>query len=185
MSLDWNNWSIGGRIIFVTSCVSVLSMFMPWMDIGIASQTGLSQGTVLLLGLYVYPVLMLLKKGPLNRLAGLACAVVAVVCSLVYIKSQTISFFGTSTNVAASGAYLFLIASGAFIVGVFKYQSSETSEKNADNTRLTEDSPSQPLPADVAQTVSSGEDKDKACSSCGTMVAITDAFCSECGHTTK
>ena len=58
----WEPWSLGGKIIFVSGCVSTISMFMTWVDIGLASRSGFSQGTFLLLALYVYPMMILFKN---------------------------------------------------------------------------------------------------------------------------
>jgi len=44
MKFDWKNWNLGGKVIFVAACVATVSMLMKWVDVGIASQSGLSQG---------------------------------------------------------------------------------------------------------------------------------------------
>lgn len=121
MTFDWKNWNIGAKVIFVTACLSTLSMFMKWVDVGIASQTGLSQGAFLFLALYAYPVLMIFKNKSISRLWGLICAIVAVACVLGYINSKSIELFGQTGNAAATGAYLFLLASVGLIVGIVKY----------------------------------------------------------------
>lgn len=121
VKFDWKNWNIGGKIIFISSCVSTVSMLMKWVDIGIASQTGLSQMTFLFLGLYVYPVLMLFKNNPIEKLWGIPCSIAAVGLAIWYISSKSIELFGNTANAAASGAWLFLLSSIALIVGVVKY----------------------------------------------------------------
>lgn len=50
MKFDWQHWSLGGKIIFVAACFAILSMFMNWVDLGIVSANGLSQGVFLILG---------------------------------------------------------------------------------------------------------------------------------------
>lgn len=157
MKFDWNNWNTGGRIIFVASCAAVVSMFMNWVDIGIASQTGLSSGTVLLLGLYIYPVLKLFKNEPIHKTGGIACAAISVACAIFYINAQSIGFFGHSVNAAAGGAWLFLIASGGLVAGVIQYKT-------------------------LAQGVVT---EGKSCVSCGAATTEADRFCSECGQKTR
>lgn len=134
LKLDWKHWNIGGRIVFISTCVSIVSMFMKWVDIGIASQTGLSQMTFLFLILYVYPVLMLLKNNPIKKLWGITCSIVAVGLAIWYISSKSIDLFGETANAAASGAWLFLLSSIALIVGVVKYApySQETNSQVAE-----------------------------------------------------
>lgn len=121
MKFDFENWCLGGRIIFVTSCVATLSMLMKWVDIGIISQTGLSQGTFLFLGFWIYPLLMLFKNKPIVRAWGLVCSIGSVIVTFLYIESKTIEMFDETVNAAATGAWLFLLASIALIVGIVKY----------------------------------------------------------------
>ena len=117
----WEEWNLGGKIIFVSACISTISMFMTWVDVGLASQSGLSQGAFLMLGLYVYPMMMLFKNNNINKLYGRICSGGAVLFVIIYISSKTISMFGKSVNVSSTGAYIFLLASIAFIIGVEKY----------------------------------------------------------------
>ena len=42
-------------------------MLMKWVDVGIASQSGLSQEAFLFLGFWVYPVLMLFKNKEIRK----------------------------------------------------------------------------------------------------------------------
>lgn len=132
MKYDWENWNFGGRIIFVAACAAIMSIVMKWVDIGIASQTGFSQGTFLLLGLWVYPVLMIFKNKVIEKSWGLACSIISVVGTLGYISSKSIDLFGETVNVAANGAWLFLIASVALVVGVVKYTPGNISKNNSE-----------------------------------------------------
>jgi hypothetical protein len=132
MKFDWKNWNLGGKIIFVAACVATLSMLMKWVDIGFASQSGLTQGAFLFLGLWIYPVIMLFKNKNIQRIWGLACSICSVVFTLGYISSKTIEIFGETANVAATGAYLFLLASIALIVGVVKYTPSVHDKENSE-----------------------------------------------------
>ena len=146
MQFDWENWNIGGRIIFVSACVACFSMFMNWWDIGIASQTGLSQGAVVYLALYIYPVYSLFKKQTINRFWGLACAIGAVAVTLEYINSKSGEILGKKFNAAGAGATLFLLASIALIVGVIKYSAPEAAAAPAPPEAA-------PTPAEAPQSV--------------------------------
>ncbi len=132
MKFDWQNWNVGGKVIFVAACVATASMLMKWVDVGIASQSGLSQGVFLLLGLWVYPVLMLFKNKAIHRAWGLVCSIASVVFTLGYISSKSIELFGETVNAAATGAYLFLLASIALIVAIIKYKPVIHAEDNAE-----------------------------------------------------
>jgi hypothetical protein len=121
LKVDWANWDMGARIIFVAACAATLSMFMDWVSIGFASQSGLTQGAFLLLGLWVYPVLMLLKGLPIRRSWGLILSCSSVVLTALYISSKSIEVFGKTINAAATGAWLFLLVSMVLTVGIAKY----------------------------------------------------------------
>ena len=124
----WQIWSMGNKIIFSSACVAAVSMLLTWVDIGFASQNGLSQGTFLLLGFYIYPVMRLLKNEDMNKLWGRVCSIGSVITAIIYISSKTIEVFGSTVNAASTGAYLFLFASIALIVGIEKYTTINSNE---------------------------------------------------------
>jgi len=122
MKFDWKNWSFGGKIIFVAACIATASMLMNWVDIGIASQSGLTQGAFFFLCLWIYPILMLFKNKAIHHVWGLLCSIASVIVTLLYISSKSIQLFEETVNAAATGAYLFLLSSIALIVGIVKYK---------------------------------------------------------------
>lgn len=132
MKFDWENWNLGGRVIFVAGCAAVISMLMKWVDVGIASQSGLSQGAFLFLGLWVYPLLMLFKNKPISKLWGRVCAIASIVFTSGYISSKSVEFFDETVNTAATGAWIFLFASIALLIGIFKYRPVNPREGNLD-----------------------------------------------------
>jgi hypothetical protein len=127
MKFDWQNWNTGGKIIFSAACAAVLSMFMTWAEVGIFSQNGLAQEAWIFLGLWIYPVLMLLKGKSINRGWGLTCSIVSTVLVIGYIENHTdVPILDISVDTYGSGAVVFLLASIALIVGVVKYTASTT-----------------------------------------------------------
>jgi len=60
------------------------------------------------------------------------CSIVSVAFTIGYISSKSIEMFGETVNAAATGAYLFLLASIALIVGVVKYAPVVIDEENAE-----------------------------------------------------
>lgn len=123
LTFDWKNWDVGGKTVFLAACTAVLSMVMNWVQLGPISANGFFQGTFLFLGVFVYPVLMLLRQRPIHRKAGIACAVGGVVLALGYIASKSGEVFGQSVTLAGAGPVVFLLASVALLVGILKYAS--------------------------------------------------------------
>ena len=132
MNFDWKNWNLGGKVIFVAACVATASMLMKWVDIGIASRSGLSELAFLFLGLWIYPVIMLFKNKEIKLIWGLVCSISSLVLTIAYISSTTAEVFGETVNAASTGAYLFLLASIALIVGVVKYAPAVIDEEDAE-----------------------------------------------------
>ncbi|MFZ5564260.1 MAG: hypothetical protein ACOZBW_09420 [Thermodesulfobacteriota bacterium] len=132
MKFDWGNWNLGGRVIFVAGCAAVISMLMDWVDVGIASQSGLSQGAFWFLGLWAYPLLMLFKNRSINKLWGLVCATASIVLTIGYISSKSVELFDETVNAAATGAWLFLFASIALLIGILQYRPASPGDNNAE-----------------------------------------------------
>lgn len=122
LKFAWAKWSVGGKVIFVSACVGVMAMFVDWVDVGIASANGFSQGAFLLIGIFIYPVLVVFRRKPMHPLGGLLCGAAGIVCAVSYILSKNIEVFDRSVNAAAGGPYIFLLSCAALIVGVTKYQ---------------------------------------------------------------
>lgn len=125
VKFDWKNWDLGGKAIFISACVAAGSMLISWVDIGIARANGISQGTFLFLGVFVYPLWMVLTSRSLHLQGGIACGALGILCAIGYIGSRQFDFFGSSVNVASNGPYLFLLSCGGLIFGVVKYRPND------------------------------------------------------------
>jgi hypothetical protein len=41
----FNEWNLGGKVIFISACLAVLAMFMPWVEISLYKNvSGLESG---------------------------------------------------------------------------------------------------------------------------------------------
>ncbi len=118
-SINWAEWPMGGRMIFIATSLAILSMFFKWVDMGFISFNGLSQATFFFLGGFAYPCMILLKGQQMDRTWGLVSSIGATVAVLIYIASKNVRFIG---NVSAIGAHLFLLCSITLIIGVILYQ---------------------------------------------------------------
>ena len=121
MKISWNEWNIGEKVIFVASIVAALSMLLPWVDIGFASRNGIMTGGIILLALFIYPMLKILKSQEINTKIALAASIVSILASIYWIFVQnTIQLMGQTGNVSGSGLYIFLITSFALAFGIWK-----------------------------------------------------------------
>ena len=117
----WKNWNSGGRIIFASACTALISMFMTWVDIGIAQKNGFDQQAFLLLVFWIYPVFRLLKNKMINGVFGLLSSIASVILIIGYINSKSGELINRTVNFSGTGAWVFLFASIALGVGIVKY----------------------------------------------------------------
>lgn len=117
-NMNFKQLSLGKKIILITTIIAIISLFLPWVELGILSASGFQQGGYLFLIAFIYPVYCVLKNTYINKVGGLVCGIVALIASIAYISSKSDEIFGTAINVAGSGAYLFLISTIGLIIGV-------------------------------------------------------------------
>lgn len=117
-NMNFKQLSLGKKIILITTVIALISLFLPWVELGILSTSGFQQGGYLFLIAFIYPVYCVLKNTYINKVGGLVCGIVALIASTAYISSKSDEIFGTAINVAGSGAYLFLISTIGLIIGV-------------------------------------------------------------------
>lgn len=116
--MNFKQLSLGKKIILITTVLALISLFLPWVELGILSASGFQQGGYLFLIAFIYPVYCVLKNTYINKVGGLVCGIVALIASIAYISSKSDEIFGTAINVAGSGAYLFLISTIGLIIGI-------------------------------------------------------------------
>ena len=85
MKIEWNHWDFGGKTIFLSVIGAILSQFLAWVDIGIASQNGFEQGAFLMLVFYAYPVWKLLRGGAFIRWLSVILSVLSIISVVAYL----------------------------------------------------------------------------------------------------
>ena len=121
MKVKFNEWDLGGKLIFISSILAVISLFMPWADLGIFSVSGFQQDGYLFLVLFIYPFYRVMKNQSINKIIGLISSGLAFIISLMFLFSKSVDMFGSTINAGGIGLYLFVITTIGLIVGVIKY----------------------------------------------------------------
>jgi cytochrome b subunit of formate dehydrogenase len=134
MKVRFQEWDFGGKLIFISIILGILSLFMSWVDIGIIRVSGFQQQGYVLLILFIYPIYKLLKGTKINKVLGLICSIIAVICGFAFLRSKSVEFLGSMINAGGAGIYLFIIASIMLTVGIiqYKYQPDQP-ENNGEN----------------------------------------------------
>ncbi len=118
----YSEWNLGGKLIFFSSIAAFISQFLPWYDVGIATQSGFAGGWFLLLVFFLYPFIQVLRMNKIKKVWGMVSAGIAVIASIIIIFEATVEIMGETGSVAGSGLYLFLLSAIALMVGVYKYK---------------------------------------------------------------
>lgn len=121
MKINFSQWNLGGKLIFIAGCLAIASLFMNWVDLGIISASGFQQDGYLFLVFYIYPMIKLLKDKPIKKGLGLISSLLAVIIGIVFMLSKSTDVFGTTINGAGTGLYIFIIASIMLTIGIVKY----------------------------------------------------------------
>lgn len=79
-------WDIGGKVIVLAAGMAVFSLFLRWVDWGVAhlSETGLEVKGYIFLVFWVYPLYLVLKRRYMNRLVGFSCSLLSFVFPIMY-----------------------------------------------------------------------------------------------------
>jgi hypothetical protein len=128
LRFDWKHLGLGEKIILGSASVALLSLFLPWVAMGIFSSSGWGQDGYIFLVLFVYPVIGVFNVKGLNKTAGIICGVLALVITIAVIADKHFEVMGISGNAAASGLYLFAASTIGLIVGAVKYKDNITAK---------------------------------------------------------
>ena len=116
----------GGKLVIIATAIAFISLFFNWIDAGFIAVNGFQQQGYLFLLLFIYPLIQVLRKEQINKIAGLSCSVIAIIGIIVYIMSKNINFLGKVINMASTGTYVFALAGIILLVGVLKQKKQKT-----------------------------------------------------------
>ncbi|OSA92135.1 UNVERIFIED_ORG: hypothetical protein B2H95_05685 [Clostridium botulinum] len=118
--MNFSNLLSGKKLILIGAIVSVVSLFLPWVNAGILSVNGFQQEGYLMLLVFIYPIIKVLKNKTVNMKGGLASLILGLIFMLSFIKTKDTEFFGASVNLSAFGMYVMIVGLIISIVGVIK-----------------------------------------------------------------
>jgi mannose/fructose/N-acetylgalactosamine-specific phosphotransferase system component IIC len=121
-TLSWGALSTGEKVIVGSGCLAVISLLMPWLDIGIATRNGFTQQAwlILLLG-FTYPAFMLFNRKSIDIRIGITLVGIALLWCGSYISGKNVTFGPPGDTIDAdlsgSGPGMFGVACIGAIVG--------------------------------------------------------------------
>lgn len=164
---------IGGKIIIFSGIAAFISLFMGWINAGIIQQSGFQQDGYLFLLFCAYPFYKAYYKRPLSKILSAALLIFSILILGAYIEEKSkVELFGKRLDVVGSGAYLFILAQIAMLVGVFLYENREN-RPQSQGYQPVPTPPIQPPPAPI-QVLPSDSNKtlSSKCASCNEEVEL-------------
>lgn len=146
MLAKWESWNHSQKAIFIAGCFAALSFFLPWVDIGIATRNGFSQGSVLVGILLLPPLISVIYDRNIKFASAIIGTVIATIYAIYYIfmKTMEVGLMGERLrepiNVSAIGSHLFLVACLMMLYGIVADARMKKSEPLTQEN--IEDSPS-------------------------------------------
>ena len=122
LEFNFMEWNIGGKLIFISALLAIISLLLPWIEGGIETEIGFQQGGSIFLALYIYPFLMLAQDKDINKAAGIISALLVIILPGYYLHYMSGELREPMLDIVQSGIILFFIAGILLLVGIAQYQ---------------------------------------------------------------
>lgn len=112
-----NEFNLGEKIVLGSVVLAIISLFLPWADIGFGSVSGFGQQGFLFLVFFIYPVYKILIGSHYNKVVGVILGTICTVIMVFFAMGNSIEFWGEYENISGSGVYIFIVSSIGFTIG--------------------------------------------------------------------
>lgn len=117
MDFNFKNLNLGEKLILISACIAIISLFMPWTSLFGLSQSGFQQQGYIVLVAFLYPTLTILMGKHINKILGIVSGGIGIIIMIFYISSKQADLFGASIDVTGTGAYLCIAATILLAIG--------------------------------------------------------------------
>lgn len=115
----FNEFGNGEKVILISVVISILSLFMSWVDVGFMSRNGFQQYGFIFMILFIYPTYKVIKDEKMSFKIAIPSALIAIILGIAQFVSNSVDVFGEVINVSSTGLYIYIIASIGFTIGIF------------------------------------------------------------------
>ncbi len=119
---NFNQWNIGGKLIFISTVVAILSLLLPWIGGDAETEIGFMQGTSIFLALYIYPFFILAQDKSMSKIIGGISAGLGVIGPGAFLYYLSRDMMIRIPEVMDIGIVIYILASIVLFVGVIKYE---------------------------------------------------------------
>ncbi len=121
LEFNFNDWKLGGKLIFISTLLAIISLFFTWIDSGDQSEIGFLQGGSIFLAMYIYPFLILAQDKHMNKVLGVISGASAVLFPILLLNYMSRQMMEPMMDIAGLGLIIFIITGIILLVGVIKY----------------------------------------------------------------
>lgn len=97
-------------MFLVGAIVAVLSLFMTWVDVGIAKANGFQQQGYFWILTFVYPTVQIIRKQNYNKIVAIVPLVLGVLSMIYFISTKNTTVYGIKLHCARAGMYIMTCA---------------------------------------------------------------------------
>lgn len=121
LQFNFGEWNIGGKLIFFSTIVAILSLFLPWI-IGDGDTLGYQQGSSVFLAFFIYPFIALTMDKHINKVVGYMMGVLAVLVPSYLLYYVAGDMGARAADAAGIGIIIFILTGIMLLIGVHKYE---------------------------------------------------------------
>ncbi|MCR6513982.1 MAG: hypothetical protein ACRDCB_04870 [Clostridium sp.] len=113
------NKTLEEKIYLVGFALGIISLFLPWVNMGFISANGFQQDGYLLLIPMLYPIITLFSNKKRNNIINIILGILNIIFSIGFMMSKNVTIFGQSINPSGAGLYIMIVATIVIGVGCF------------------------------------------------------------------
>jgi len=121
LEFNFSKWSIGGKLIFISTLIAILSLLLPWIGGDAEAEMGFLQGASVFLALYIYPFFILAQDKRMNRAIGVLSSILAIVLPMTFLYYMSRELRQPMSDIISYGLIIFILAGILLIIGVLRY----------------------------------------------------------------
>ncbi|MGL4873969.1 MAG: hypothetical protein ACRC30_04890 [Clostridium sp.] len=118
--MNFTNKTLSEKLYLGAFLVGVISLLLPWVDVGFASVNGFQQQGYLILIPMLYPVVTTFMGMNRNKVVNIVLQIIALVFMLYFMSTKSVDagMFGT-VDATGTGMYVMILANIGMVVGAF------------------------------------------------------------------
>lgn len=115
--MNIKNLNAGEKVILIGCIVSILSLFMTWVDVSIIKENGFQQQGYLFMLCYLYPCIQAIRQKKAIKAVSIVLVVIGIIGMFAFVADKSVSILGTSINAAGTGMYVMIVSLIAILIG--------------------------------------------------------------------